>query len=198
MAIIQSKTGKSRSKTYYVVVSDFGKHKWLKAESHSNAKKLKKQVEKLTHLERLESLNTGIVQIRIDDFIEQYLDHVELHNSPVTAKRYRVILNTFYVFLRMFHSNILFLSKLKGQFIYYERNKIVKTRDNNLLFSASDLCIFLECSHPTCLSLTNLNTPLEKDKIDEETELIRKKGLIHEQKIMHYILYNYAIKLEVW
>ena len=113
MASIQSKTGKSGSKTYYVVVSDFGKHKWLKAGSYSDAKKLKRQVERLTHQQKLDGFGPEVVEIRIDDFIKQYLDHVKLHNSSVTVKRYRVILNTFLVFLRMFHSNILFLSKLK-------------------------------------------------------------------------------------
>ncbi|MCH7691712.1 MAG: hypothetical protein IIA17_11815, partial [candidate division Zixibacteria bacterium] len=86
MASIQSKIGKSGSKTYYVVVSYFGKHKWVKAGSNSDAKKLKRQLEKLTNQQRLQGFGAEVVEIRIDDFFHQFLDHVKLHNSPVTVK----------------------------------------------------------------------------------------------------------------
>jgi len=53
--------------------------------------------------------------------------------------------------------------------------------DKILLFSATDLCNHLECPHLTSLSRIDLDTPLEKDDPDEESELIQAKGLEHEQ-----------------
>ncbi len=53
--------------------------------------------------------------------------------------------------------------------------------NGKLLFSATDLCNYLECPHLTNLSLIDLDTPLEKDAIDEEVELLQKMGLKHEQ-----------------
>ena len=40
---------------------------------------------------------------RIDDLFQEYADHVRLHNSKNTARRYLGVLNTFLVFLKMFH-----------------------------------------------------------------------------------------------
>lgn len=53
--------------------------------------------------------------------------------------------------------------------------------DNSLLFSATDLCNHLECPHLTSLARIDLDTPLEKDNPDEESELIKAKGLEHEK-----------------
>ncbi len=55
MASIQSKSGKTGKKTFYVVVSVHGKHKWLKAGTKQNAVALKKQVDSLENSQLLEN-----------------------------------------------------------------------------------------------------------------------------------------------
>lgn len=56
------------------------------------------------------------------------------------------------------------------------------------LYSASDLVNFLECEHLTTLDLANLETPLPKAEDDEQSKLIKKKGLEHEGKYLHGLL----------
>jgi predicted RecB family nuclease len=59
--------------------------------------------------------------------------------------------------------------------------------DNGLLYSATDLCRHLECPHLTTLACLDLETPLDKDKPDEESELIMAKGLEHELRYLDYL-----------
>lgn len=56
------------------------------------------------------------------------------------------------------------------------------------LYSATDLVNFLECEHLTTLDLANLETPLPKAEDDEQSKLIKKKGLEHEGKYLHDLL----------
>ena len=52
--------------------------------------------------------------------------------------------------------------------------------DRQLLYSASDLAGFLECSHLTALELRNLETPLPAAEDDDQARLFQEKGFAHE------------------
>jgi predicted RecB family nuclease len=53
--------------------------------------------------------------------------------------------------------------------------------DKTILFSATDLCNFLECEHLTCLDRINLTTPLPKTPDGDDAKLFQDKGFEHEQ-----------------
>ncbi len=53
--------------------------------------------------------------------------------------------------------------------------------DDGILFSATDLCNFLECEHLTALDKINLLTPLPQTPDGEEAQLFQNKGFEHEQ-----------------
>ena len=122
MASIQAKSGKKGKKTYYVVVSYHGKHKWLKAGSLKDAKILKREIESLENSKRMEKLGLTGRHKRIDDFFQEYMEYVRLRTAPNTLKRYRSVLNMFIVFLRMFHTNVRFLSQIKPELIESYQN----------------------------------------------------------------------------
>ena len=125
MASVQFKKSKTGKKTYYVVVSYNSKHKWLKAGTLSDAKKLKTQIESLEKSQRMEKLGLTANTVRIDNFFQDYADYVRLHNSPNTIKRYLAVLNTFLVFLKMFHLSIKHLSQLKTEHIEsYQKQRL--------------------------------------------------------------------------
>ena len=109
-ASIQKKISKNGSKVFYVVESVGGRRKWLKAGTLKDAQQLKKQLQSLDKSQRIEKLGLTLVQLKIDDFFQQFADHVKLHNSPGTIKRYVYILNAFLTFLKMFHPSIKYLS----------------------------------------------------------------------------------------
>jgi hypothetical protein len=117
VASIQYKLSKDGIKTYYVVESLSGRRKWIKAGSAKDAQKLKRQLETLEKSERIEKLGLTQSQVRIDDFFQQFADHVKLYNSPGTIKRYLYILNTFLIFLKMFHPGLKYLSQIKREHI---------------------------------------------------------------------------------
>jgi len=52
--------------------------------------------------------------------------------------------------------------------------------DGERLYSASDICGFLECAHLTVTDLAHLDSPLQKAEESEENRLIQEKGLAHE------------------
>ena len=56
----------------------------------------------------------------------------------------------------------------------------MQTRNGIRLYSASDICGFLECQHLTALDLQNLVSPMEKAAASEQNRLIQDKGLAHE------------------
>lgn len=53
--------------------------------------------------------------------------------------------------------------------------------DGQLLFSASDLVNFLGCPHASALDLANLDNPQSFEPDDEETQLLQRLGIAHEQ-----------------
>lgn len=57
----------------------------------------------------------------------------------------------------------------------------------SILYSASDLCNFLDCEHITKLDHQNLLTPLSKTPDGEYAELIQKKGHEHEARYLAYL-----------
>lgn len=125
MASIQFKAGKSGKKTYYVVISVGGKHKWLKAGNLTDARKLRRQIESLEKTQLQDKLGLSPRQIRLDSFFQEFADHTRLHNSPATVKRYLVILNTFIVFLRMFYPRMKYLGQIKQEHIEaYQRQRL--------------------------------------------------------------------------
>lgn len=58
---------------------------------------------------------------------------------------------------------------------------MLKTKDAALLFSASDLVNFLGCNHATQLDLGNLEKPQSFGEDDEETQLLQRLGIKHEE-----------------
>jgi uncharacterized protein len=52
--------------------------------------------------------------------------------------------------------------------------------DDTITYSASDLVVFLGCTHCTTLDLISLDTPLQRAAPDEQIELIQDKGFAHE------------------
>jgi uncharacterized protein len=57
----------------------------------------------------------------------------------------------------------------------------MQQRDNQILYSPTDLCNHLECPHWTILAITDLQSPLPKDEHDEESILVWAKGERHEK-----------------
>lgn len=125
MASIQSKKSTTGGKTFYVVVSFGGKHKWIKAGTLGDAKKMKRQIESLENSQRIEKLGLTQQTVRIDDFFQDYADHVRLHTAPNTVKRYKAALNAFLAFLRLFHPGIKYLSQITPEIIEdYQRRRL--------------------------------------------------------------------------
>ena len=56
--------------------------------------------------------------------------------------------------------------------------------DNKILFSATDLCNFLECEHLTSLDKINLTTPLPETQDGDDAKLFQAKGFEHEQSYL--------------
>lgn len=56
----------------------------------------------------------------------------------------------------------------------------MQNRNGIQLYSASDLCGFLECQHLTAMDLQHLVTPMEKAVASDQNRLIQDKGLAHE------------------
>ncbi len=73
MASVQFKKGLNRKRAFYVVFSHQGRHRWIKAESQADAKRLKKEIESLSKNQRLEKLGITTRNRRIDDFFRAFL-----------------------------------------------------------------------------------------------------------------------------
>jgi integrase len=117
MASIQSKEKVSGKKTFYVVISHRGGHKWIKAGNLRGAKILKKEIESLENSKRVEKLGLSANDIRIDDFFKKYADYIRPRTAPNTVKRYLAVLNTFIIYLKMSHPNLKYLSQIKSEII---------------------------------------------------------------------------------
>jgi len=117
MASIQHKKGKDGKKTYYVVVSFSGKHKWIRAGSLANARVLKREIESLEESKRVEKLGLVKKDKRIDHFFDEYLERCRVRTAPNTVKRYRAALNAFLAYLSLNHSRLKYLSQIKQEHI---------------------------------------------------------------------------------
>ncbi len=125
MASVQFKKGQNGKKTFYVVFSHRGRHRWIKAGSQADAKRLKKEIESMAENQRLEKLGITTRNKRIDDFFREYLEYIGLRTAPNTVKRYRAAINAFVAFLSMFHSSIRHLSQLKQEHVEsYQRERL--------------------------------------------------------------------------
>ncbi len=56
---------------------------------------------------------------------------------------------------------------------------------NNVLYAASDLTNFVSCSYLSFLDRLSLDSPLERCEVDEQIELIQKKGQEHEEDYLN-------------
>jgi integrase len=117
MASIQSKKTKSGKRTYYVVVSQDGRHKWLRAGGLHAAKAMKREVESMQDSERLERLGFGKRERRIDDFFVEYLEYVKLRGAPATVKRYRAAVNAFIAHLQLYVPQLTHVSAIATEHI---------------------------------------------------------------------------------
>ena len=63
--------------------------------------------------------------------------------------------------------------------------------DGVRLYSASDLCGFLECEHLTALDMAHLVSPMERAPETEENRLIQEKGLEHEAAYLEPVSYTH-------
>jgi uncharacterized protein len=73
----------------------------------------------------------------------------------------------------------------------------MQTRNGIQLFSASDICGFLECQHLTALDLQNLVSPMEKAPASEQNRLIQDKGLAHEAAFFERLKNEYANVVDI-
>lgn len=123
MASIQSKNTKSGKKTHFVVVSVGGRHKWIRAGTMAEAKVLKREIESLENSKRLEKLGFSVKEKRIDEFFQEYADHIRDRSAPGTVKRYLSVINTFITFIKMFHPELKHLSRITRDTIESYQNR---------------------------------------------------------------------------
>jgi len=114
--------------TYYVVICHRGKHKWVRVGTLRDAKLLKKEIEAPDNTRRIEKLGLTGRHKRIDDFFQEYADHVKLRTFGNTVKRYLGVLNTFLAFLKTFHPNLGYLTQIKPEHIEsYQKQRLEST-----------------------------------------------------------------------
>ncbi len=138
MASIHSKKTRSGQTVYYVVVSSGGLKKWLKAGTLQAARLLRKSVEAMSASDRIAKFAVGTPERRIDEFFQEFIDRVKLTASRNTVKRYKVVLNTFLVFLEMFHSRVRFLRQVSPEVIESYQNKRLKSLELKLRTEVGD------------------------------------------------------------
>jgi integrase len=125
MASIQFKKSLKGQKIYYVVVCLRGRHKWIKAGSQKDAKELKRKIESMENAQRLEKLGFSPLDKRVDALFQEYAEHLKLHTSANTIKRYLGVLNTFLAFLKMFYENVKYMSQIKQEHIEsYQKQRL--------------------------------------------------------------------------
>ncbi|EJM79599.1 TM0106 family RecB-like putative nuclease [Pseudomonas sp. GM60] len=69
--------------------------------------------------------------------------------------------------------------------------------DGVRLYSASDLCGFLECEHLTALDMAHLVSPMERAPETEENRLIQEKGLEHEAAYLEWLKLEYPVVVDI-
>jgi len=73
----------------------------------------------------------------------------------------------------------------------------MQMRNGTCLYSASDLCGFLECQHLTALDLAHLVNPMEKVPSSDQNRLIQDKGLAHEAAYFDRLKSQYANVVDI-
>ncbi|MGB5956441.1 hypothetical protein [Pseudomonas sp.] len=73
----------------------------------------------------------------------------------------------------------------------------MQTRNGIQLYSASDICGFLECQHLTALDLQHLVAPMGKAPESEQNRLIQEKGLAHEAAFLQQLESGYAHVVDI-
>lgn len=68
---------------------------------------------------------------------------------------------------------------------------------NERLYSASDICGFLECQHLTATDLLHLVTPLQKAVDSDDNRLIQEKGLEHEAAYLNQLKAQHARVVDI-
>lgn len=58
----------------------------------------------------------------------------------------------------------------------------MQKKENEILYSATDLVNFMQCEHRTTMDMINLETPMEKAESSEEMKLIQDRGFDHEHE----------------
>ncbi|MEE9443095.1 MAG: hypothetical protein V3V99_10570 [candidate division Zixibacteria bacterium] len=86
MPSIQFKKSKTGKRTYYVVVSYRGKHKWIKAGTQKQAKELAGKIDSLRNSERLKKPGLATKDKNIDDFLQEYISHMKLRTHIFTME----------------------------------------------------------------------------------------------------------------
>ncbi len=96
-----------------------------KGRNPKRSQRPQKKIEAMENSQRLERLGLAPMDKRTDDLFQEYIDHVRLHASANTVKRYLAVLNTFLEFLKMFHLHLKFLSQIKPDHIEsYQRQRL--------------------------------------------------------------------------
>ena len=73
----------------------------------------------------------------------------------------------------------------------------MQSKNEERLYSASDLVNFLECEHLTTLDLQNLVTPLPQAPDDEQAKLIQAKGIGHELAFLERLRAQHAEVVDI-
>ena len=133
MASIHSKKGIAGRKTYYVVVSLQGRHKWIRAGTLAQAKSLRRDIEDMRETERAERLGIAARSKRVDEFFQEYTEHVRLRTSPNTLKRYRACLNAFVAFLNLYQPKVRQLSQVTPEVIEEYQQKRLESVELKVL-----------------------------------------------------------------
>lgn len=68
---------------------------------------------------------------------------------------------------------------------------------NNIFYSATDLMQFAECQHLTWLDRLNLDEPMEKTGVDDQTELLQNKGFAHEKRFLGKLRQTHQKVIEI-
>ena len=73
----------------------------------------------------------------------------------------------------------------------------MQKRDEEILYSASDLVNYLECEHLTALDLIDLETPLPKTKDSDQAKLIQDKGYAHEADFLAVLKARHSSLIDI-
>ena len=72
-----------------------------------------------------------------------------------------------------------------------------RNKNNQLIYSASDLVNFLQCPSITRYNIQNLETPLDKAEDDEYSKILQKKGFEHEENYFNHLKKNFDNVIDI-